>query len=74
MTEHIFKRFTPLKKNIFNLVIDEMLRVGWKQLNEGKPTSNDVYVMYSNGNDGKKISISNLYHMTEETWRTAHKN
>ncbi|WP_342761798.1 hypothetical protein [Bacillus sp. BR3(2024)] len=54
MTEHIFKRFTPLKKNIFNLVIDEMLRVGWKQLNEGKPTSNDVYVMYSNGNDGKK--------------------
>ncbi|PHD55899.1 hypothetical protein COF61_27435 [Bacillus toyonensis] len=54
MTEHIFKRFTPLKKDIFNLVINEMLRVGWKQLNEGKPTANDVYVMYSNGNDGKK--------------------
>ncbi|PFN92082.1 hypothetical protein COJ67_02920 [Bacillus thuringiensis] len=54
MTEHIFKRFTPLKKDIFNLVINEMLRVGWKQINEGKSTSNDVYVMYSNGNDGKK--------------------
>ncbi|NRR17635.1 hypothetical protein [Bacillus pacificus] len=54
MTEYIFKSMTPLKKDVFNIVIDEMLRVGWKQLNEGKENANDVYVMYSNGNDGKK--------------------
>lgn len=54
MAEYIFKRSTPLKKNIFDLVINEMLRVGWKQLNEGKENAKDVYVMYSNGTDGKK--------------------
>ncbi|MDA2116905.1 hypothetical protein PDN31_16280 [Bacillus cereus] len=54
MVEYIFKRFTPLKKDIFDLVINEMLRVGWKQLNEGKENAKDVYVMYSNGNDGHK--------------------
>ncbi|MGF9831441.1 hypothetical protein ABEX57_25300 [Bacillus anthracis] len=54
MAEYIFKRFTPLKQDIFDLVINEMLRVGWKQLNEGKENAKDVYVMYSNGNDGNK--------------------
>ncbi|MES5957442.1 hypothetical protein QCI42_29550 [Bacillus fungorum] len=54
MTECIFKSMTPLKKDVFHIVINEMLRVGWKQLNEGKENANDVYVMYSNGNDGKK--------------------
>lgn len=54
MTEYIFKGMTPLKKDVFHIVINEMLRVGWKQLNEGKENANDVYVMYSNGNDGKK--------------------
>ncbi|MDC6155627.1 hypothetical protein ACJTM1_09355 [Bacillus sp. GX] len=54
MTECIFKSMTPLKKEVFHIVINEMLRIGWKQLNEGKENANDVYVMYSNGNDGKK--------------------
>ncbi|WP_242291308.1 hypothetical protein [Bacillus cereus group sp. BfR-BA-01356] len=54
MTEHIFKRFTPLKKDIFDLVINEMLRVGWKQLNANKENEKDIYMMYSDGNDGKK--------------------
>ncbi|MFY0147707.1 hypothetical protein [Bacillus cytotoxicus] len=54
MSEYIFKRLTPFKKRIFDIVINEMLRVGWKQLNEGKENANDVYVMYSDGNDGKK--------------------
>ncbi|PFJ16500.1 hypothetical protein COI89_10845 [Bacillus cereus] len=54
MSDYIFKRFTPLKKEVFDIVINEMLRVGWKQLNSGKENEKDVYVMYSDGNDGKK--------------------
>ncbi|CAM4353539.1 hypothetical protein BAMA_15690 [Bacillus manliponensis] len=54
MTDYIFKKFTPLKKEVFDIVINEMLRVGWKQLNAGKDNENDVYMMYSDGNDGKK--------------------
>lgn len=54
MTNKIFNRFEVARKDIFQTVIDEMLRVGWVQKNKGASSENNSFDMYSDGNDNKK--------------------
>ncbi|MEM5623154.1 hypothetical protein AAHB56_25565 [Bacillus thuringiensis] len=41
MTNKIFNRFEVARKDIFQTVIDEMLRVGWVQKNKGDSSENN---------------------------------
>ncbi|HDR8058674.1 TPA: hypothetical protein QC443_002507 [Bacillus cereus] len=60
MTNKICKLYRLERRQVFMKIIEQMLKAGWKQLNENAPTKNKIYVMYSNGNDGGKNNYIEL--------------
>ncbi|PEU21945.1 hypothetical protein [Bacillus wiedmannii] len=60
MTNKICKLHRLERREVFMKIIDEMNKAGWQQLNADKPSKDEIYVMYSSGNDGTKHSYIEL--------------
>ncbi|EJQ71660.1 hypothetical protein IG7_01978 [Bacillus cereus HuA2-4] len=60
MTNKICKLHRMERKEVFMKIIDEMKKAGWQQLNADKPEKNNIFVMYSTGNDGTKNNYIEL--------------
>lgn len=60
MTSKICKLHRMERKEVFMKIIDEMKKAGWQQLNADKPEKNNIFVMYSTGNDGTKNNYIEL--------------
>ncbi|MGN4752769.1 hypothetical protein [Bacillus cereus group sp. MYBK220-1] len=60
MTNKICKLHRLERREVFMKIIDEMKKAGWQQLNADKPDKNNIFVMYSTGNDGTKNNYIEL--------------
>ncbi len=60
MTNKICKLHRMERREVFMKIIDEMKKAGWQQLNIDKPEKNNIFVMYSTGNDGTKNNYIEL--------------
>lgn len=60
MTNKICKLHRMERREVFMKIIDEMKKAGWQQLNDDKPDKNNIFVMYSTGNDGTKNNYIEL--------------
>ncbi len=60
MTNKICKLHRLERREVFMKIIDEMKKAGWQQLNADKPEKNNIFVMYSTGNDGTKNNYIEL--------------
>ncbi|MGG0120556.1 hypothetical protein [Bacillus paranthracis] len=60
MTNKICKLHRLERREVFMKIIDEMKKAGWQQLNDDKPDKNNIFVMYSTGNDGTKNNYIEL--------------
>ncbi|MGE1108900.1 hypothetical protein ACQJ2X_23135 [Bacillus wiedmannii] len=60
MTNKICKLHRLERREVFMKIIDEMKKAGWQQLNADKPDKNNIFVMYSTGNDGIKNNYIEL--------------
>lgn len=60
MTNKICKLHRLERREVFMKIINEMKKAGWQQLNADKPEKNNIFVMYSAGNDGTKNNYIEL--------------
>ncbi|MGX5472181.1 hypothetical protein [Bacillus toyonensis] len=60
MTNKICKLHRLERREVFMKIIDEMKKAGWQQLNADRVDKNNVFVMYSTGNDGTKNNYIEL--------------
>ncbi|MHA4243572.1 hypothetical protein [Bacillus cereus] len=60
MTNKICKLHRMERREVFMKIIDEMKKAGWQQLNADRGDKNNVFVMYSTGNDGTKNNYIEL--------------
>ncbi|PFB78459.1 hypothetical protein CN286_15500 [Bacillus anthracis] len=60
MTNKICKLHRMERREVFMKIINEMKKAGWQQLNDDKPNKNNIFVMYSTGNDGTKNNYIEL--------------
>jgi hypothetical protein len=60
MTNKICKLHRLERREVFMKIIDEMKKAGWQQLNADKTNKDNLFVMYSTGNDGTKNNYIEL--------------
>lgn len=60
MTNKICKLHRLERREVFMKIIDEMKKAGWRQLNADKANKDNLFVMYSAGNDGTKNNYIEL--------------
>jgi len=60
MTNKICKLHRLERREVFMKIIDEMKKAGWQQLNADKTNKDNLFVMYSAGNDGTKNNYIEL--------------